>query len=278
MAKENLVGKRFKRLVVISESPIKSGRKTYWNCLCDCGNETVVRADLLKSGNTKSCGCLSKDKAKLHLENLRFGYLTVICENGRTNRGDVLWRCKCDCGNIILVKSVNLSHGYVKSCGCMTTNMIREKNSGHGLCDTKLYSVWGGMKSRCYDSKNREYNNYGGRGINVCEEWKKDFVSFYTWAINNGFRDDLTIDRIDNNKGYSPDNCRWITNREQQRNKRNTIYLTYGGIEKSLSEWSEVTGISRSTIKSRMKLGWTVEEALETPVGTRIKRKANVSA
>ena len=254
--KQDLTGQKFGRLTVISFSE-KRGAHYFWECECECRKMKIVRSDCLTSGSTKSCGCLTRFKAK-DLKGQRFGYLVVLQDAGRNKYGDVLWKCRCDCGEEYLVKSVNLTHGFVKSCGCMTSKMIRDKNKGHGLCDTKLYSVWGGMKSRCYNPRNREYDNYGGRGIKVCDEWKNNFVKFYEWSMNNGFSEDLTIDRIDVDKDYSPDNCRWITNKEQQRNKRNTRYLTYRGAKKSLMEWSEITGINHSTILDRLQRNWSV--------------------
>lgn len=261
----DLTGEKFGRLTVISKGDKANNGSIKWLCRCECGKEKYIRGDILRCGNTKSCGCLSSETAKSHLLNQRFGSLTVIKEIGRSKHGDVMWLCLCDCGNTTEVKSVNLIHGATKSCGCKTNEMISDKNKKHGLVNDKLYSVWSGMKSRCYNPNNREYNNYGGRGITICDEWKNDFTKFYNWAINNGFDKNLTIDRININQNYCPDNCRWITNKEQQRNKRNTIYLTYKNETKPLMEWSEIVGINSETIKNRLKRNWSVEDALEKP-------------
>lgn len=134
----------------------------------------------------------------------------------------------------------------------------------HGLYGTRLYRTWNGMRDRCTNKNSKDYQHYGGRGITLCDEWK-DSSQFFKWALENGYSDKLTIDRIDNNKGYSPDNCRWITNAEQQRNRNFNQNITYNGITMCVSEWSRKTGIARQTIQKRLAKGWNVERALITP-------------
>ena len=132
----------------------------------------------------------------------------------------------------------------------------------HGKTGSRLYEVWHHMKSRCYYTKNKNYNAYGGRGIAVCDEWKNDFMSFYNWAMENGYDDTLTIDRIDNNKGYSPNNCRWATAKQQVMNRTNTLQIAYKGKTKPLMEWCEILNLSYNTIWTRLhKYNWTVEKA-----------------
>lgn len=155
---ENLSGRRFGRLAA-KEVAGKSGKKTLWLCLCDCGRFTVVRADQLKSGNTRSCGCLSKDTAR----------------------------------------ATFTTHG----------------KSQH----TKLYKVWTSMKQRCTNPNSQNYHRYGGRGIAVCQEWAASFECFYDWAISSGYQDGLEIDRIDNNGGYDPENCHWVTHKVNANNR-----------------------------------------------------------
>lgn len=268
---ENLIGQKFGRLLVIDEAGIEGRGKYRWLCWCECGKETVVRGDLLKSGRTKSCGCLSSDSAKYHLVGNRYGHLSVIREEGRNKHGEVMWLCKCDCGNEMLAKSCNLVHGFVKSCGCMSGQMISNANKKHGKINTRIYSSWHCMKNRCYNTNDEHYPDYGARGITVCEEWKDNFQVFYEWAISHGFREDLTIDRIDVNKGYSPNNCRWATAKEQQRNRRITVYLDYKGDKKPLAEWAEIKGIDRKNLEYRIRAKWPVEKALETPVKSKRK-------
>lgn len=136
----------------------------------------------------------------------------------------------------------------------------------HGKSDTRLYSIWCDMKRRCYNPKNKRYSRYGGRGISVCEEWKDDFQAFYEWAIDNGYDEHLTIDRINVNGNYEPSNCRWVTWKEQQRNTSRNRYITVNGETKTIAEWSEITGIKPDVIKDRLnKLHWTEEEAVTIP-------------
>lgn len=131
----------------------------------------------------------------------------------------------------------------------------------HGMYGTKLYHIWNGLTGRCLNPNNKDYPNYGGRGITVCEEWKKP-ENFFGWAFLNGYNVNLTLDRIDTDKGYSPDNCRWVTNNEQQRNKRNNRIIEYDGESHCIAEWAEITGISKDTIESRLRYGWSPEEIL----------------
>lgn len=148
----------------------------------------------------------------------KFGKLTVIAEGPRRHRKST-WVCKCECGNTTgPVYGFSLKNGTVKGCGCLRGY----NNTKHGLCHTRLHSIWTGMKSRCYRPTAGSYEIYGGRGITVCDEWRDNFKMFYDWAIANGYRDDLTLDRIDPDGNYEPSNCRWATWEQQANNKRNT--------------------------------------------------------
>lgn len=196
----------------------------------------------------------------------RFGRLTVISQSGSSNHGRRLWKCKCDCGNETILNTTVLVSGTTKSCGCLKVEVARDRMRTHGMSHSRLFSIWTAMKQRCYNKNFEQYNHYGGRGITVCDEWINNFQAFYDWAIKNGYAEDLTIDRIENDKGYSPDNCRWVTNKAQQNNKRTNRILTLNGETHTASEWSEIIGISRKLIEDRVtRLGWSDEKALTTP-------------
>lgn len=160
----------------------------------------------------------------------------------------VCWHCICECGNKCDVIGESLRQGLTKSCGCYNYECQKDPNLKHhihGMRNTRLYDIWRGMKKRCYLVTNDNYKDYGTRGITVCDEWKDNFENFANWAYENGYQEDLTIDRIDNDGNYSPENCRWATNAEQQRNKRNNHLITFNNETYCLSEWSEITGHSR---------------------------------
>lgn len=148
-------------------------------------------------------------------------------------------------------------------------------NRKHGLSKTRIYRIYNNMKSRCYKEYSKSYKDYGGRGIKICDEWlgEDGFTNFYKWSIENGYKDFLTIDRIDNDKNYSPCNCRWSTRNVQNNNSRHVHMIEYCGEVKSISEWSKIKMISRNTIIKRLKMGWSIEKALNTPVMKNYSRK-----
>ena len=195
----------------------------------------------------------------------RFGRLTVVTRAKNTKNGQCRWLCKCDCGKEKIVRTTHLTSGKIKSCGCLLIDILKEKKSIHGMTNTKLFYIWGGIKARCYNKNNKQYKYYGARGIIVCDEWKNDFVSFYNWAMANGYKEHLSIDRIDFNGNYEPTNCRWTTNKEQQRNKSNNRFITYKNETKILTDWCNELNISIATMSARLKK-LSIEKAFTTPI------------
>lgn len=206
----------------------------------------------------------------LDLTGKRFGRLTVICLDHKEN-GYYFWECKCDCGNSKIVKTSLLRNGHTQSCGCKLVEHAKNMVYKHGLSNTDLYSVYRSMISRCYDKNHRFYKNYGGRGITICNEWLNNFKLFYDWALANGYRKGLSIDRIDNNKGYFPNNCRWATQKEQMNNIRNNKIYTYNGKTQTVSQWAEELGWGRTTLDNRLRAGWSFEKAVSTPIHTEFR-------
>lgn len=154
------------------------------------------------------------------LTSREFGRLTVIRRAGSNKDGRATWLCICECGEICIKTGKLLLNGHCRSCGCGEYENRVNNVTSHRLSDTRLYNIWQAMKQRCYYPKHKDYHNYGGRGIIVCDEWLTDFKAFYDWSMSNGYRDDLTIDRKDVNGNYEPSNCRWATWRDQRLNQR----------------------------------------------------------
>lgn len=207
---------------------------------------------------------------KINCIGYKYGHLTILdLRYTKKPHYYTIAKCQCDCGKIIEAHLQNIKSGKQISCGCYAK---RQRDNGlvhfiHGQSKHPLHNVWDKMKSRCNNKKNNEYCNYGGRGIKVCDEWNNDFYVFYRWATENGYQKGLTIDRIDNNKGYCPTNCRWATAKEQANNRRSNVLIMYKGKTQNLLKWSEEKNIPYEVLRARIKnYGWTIERALETPV------------
>lgn len=192
----------------------------------------------------------------------KFCKLTAIKPLFKKNR-HWYWLFKCDCGKTIKALSNNVTRGHTKSCGCQKIK--------HGFYKNRLYTTWLSMKERCYNEKDMHFKNYGGRGIKICDEWRFCFDGFKEWAFKNGYKKTLTIDRIDVNGNYCPENCRWSTKKEQSRNRRNNKIIEYNGERHCHTEWEEILGFNRSTIYNRLKANWSIEKIINTP--TKKERK-----
>lgn len=208
----------------------------------------------------------------------KFNRLTVIERAGSNKNKQALWLCKCDCGNEVKVISADLKSGHTKSCGCLHIQRIIQYNkqtkSTHNMTNTRLYKIWYTMKQRCYYTKHKSYNNYGAKGIRICQEWINDFQSFYDWAIKNGYDENAkygkcTLDRIDVNGNYEPDNCRWVDMKVQTRNRTNNHLLTYNGETHCISEWAEKLNIPKYAIMNRLRQKWNLQKIFNTPIRKR---------
>ena len=222
------IGTRFGLLTII-EILVSKGHSRKVKCLCDCGRTIEVLYRYLVNGITKSCGhCdekyyqrkLTRQK-RSSLVGQTFGRLKVL-EEIFDHPSKRIYKCLCSCGNIVYVEQGNLKSHLTTSCGCYRKekNQKREITEIHEFIKTRLYRIWSGMKTRCYNVNNKDYKYYGQLGIIVCSEWKEDFMKFREWAIQNGYQENLSIDRINPYGNYEPSNCRWATAKEQANNKR----------------------------------------------------------
>lgn len=177
-----------------------------------------------------------------------------------------MWVCTCDCGNERVVRGISLRRGDTRSCGCIQqerAKALAEAHITHGGSKTRLYRIWFNIKCRCHKPASPDYARYGARGITVCDEWKNDFQAFYDWSMSNGYLENLTIDRIDNDGDYSPLNCRWVSTEVQNNNTRRNYYITHNGETMTLSQWAKKCGVNKNTLHSRLtKYGWSVGRAL----------------
>lgn len=204
--------------------------------------------------------------AFIDLTGRRFGRLVAIEPSNERKCSHVVWKCLCDCGNYKYAISNNLLRGYTSSCGCLHKQGLVAMTTTHGMCKTRLYSIWSNMKDRCLNPNIKGYENYGGRGIAVCDEWM-EFAPFAEWALANGYSDDLTIDRINNNEGYSPSNCRWATRFVQANNQRSNHLFTIDGVTHTMTEWGRIYGINKNLVFDRLRRGWSEYETLTIPKG-----------
>lgn len=248
----DLTGKRFGSLIVIEKSYRDKYRKIHWKCQCECGNIIYPATDNLNSGNTWRCKFCGERSKVQNAIGEKFGRLTII---GFESYNPAKCKCRCECGNIKTVRLKDLRSGKIVSCGCFAKERNSEINTIHGKSHSRLFSIWSNMISRCENENIKVYQYYGKRGISVCKEWRNDFREFYKWANAHGYKDDLTLDRIDNDKGYAPDNCRWVTMKSQANNTRRNRLITYNGETKTLKQWADIMGCNESMLRSRLNRG-----------------------
>lgn len=187
----------------------------------------------------------------IDLTGQRFGRLTVLSRAENTRNGTSTWLCKCDCGKLTVAPCTKLTRGLIVSCGC-------RRLSQNGDSNTRLYRIWYNMHKRCEDPKRDHYDKYGGRGIRVCDEWS-NFSTFKKWALAHGYSDNLSIDRIDFDGNYEPQNCRWISQKEQMQNISTNRHITYNGQTYTVSQFAAFLGVPNYTIHNHLKAGWTAE-------------------
>lgn len=205
----------------------------------------------------------------------KFGKLTVL-KLAYTKNGNAYWHCICECGANKIIKARYMKNGRTKSCGCYFSEIkardmaiLGKKNATHGDSRvgkrSRLYSLWVPMIQQCENKNTTNYMNYGGRGISVCPEWH-NYMVFKEWALSNGYADNLSVDRIDVNGNYCPENCRWTTMKEQNNNKRNNLFITINGETKTAAEWADKNGIPRTAVYARLERGMDAIIAVTKPV------------
>ena len=259
----DLTGEVINGIKIIKEAGRDNKNKVKWLCICpECGEEFVTLSSSLVNSSVKRCPkCSKEDRVKRMREitiNRReeletsiignqYGNLIVTEKSLKKNKaGKSLWICLCTaCGNTTELSLSQLK--YRKTCGCI------RPNTKHGLKNHRLYHIWGGMKARCNNPNSNCYKDYGERGISVCDEWNNNFVSFYEWAVSHGYKDDLTIERVNVNKGYEPSNCTWIPKSEQPNNTRKTKRITCNGETLNIAQWAKKLKVSRYAVEKSLK-------------------------
>ncbi len=193
----------------------------------------------------------------------RFGKLIIVGRAGSNKQRQALWFCKCDCGETKVISGATLRRGVTNSCGCLVKEAIISRCLKHKGKGTRLYNIWSGMKGRCLNLNSKDYGNYGGRGITICDEWvnkENGFKNFRIWAMANGYQDVLSIDRIDNDGNYEPSNCRFVKMSKQANNRRNNAYYIYNEITKSLHDWCVYFNVDYSKTREMHRKGKTFNE------------------
>lgn len=302
-ARTDIIGKMFGHLEVIEfdhDEKCKPNNKLFFKCLChNCGNYKVVEKRYLLDGTTTHCGCDKKPRPAniedeitpvyekdfegkdfnpfdLVHDHARFGRLVVTGLRGK-RKGAYYYDCVCDCGNTRLVRRDSLVKGATVSCGCYNVERVKETHINHGMYNTRFYKIYIGMKQRCYNPNNTWYEKYGGRGITICDRWmdeehgfenfKDDMYDKYLEASNKYGEENISINRIDNDGNYFPENCEWVTMKDQNFNTSRNKYVEYDGETYAAKELLEESGVDLNykTFMERLDSGWDVTKALTTP-------------
>lgn len=267
VAHEDLSGRKFGRWTVVERDNSKK-QGVYWKCRCECGRIKSVRSDSLELGKSVSCGCYSSEQHTRNIIGQKFGRLTVTDRAERpteyTNT-HAYWMCQCECGNTLIARGSELRRGSIQSCGCLQI----DTSTTHGMRHTPIYSEWCTIKQRCFNPNNGSYKDYGERGITMCDSWKNSFEAFYedVSKLPNFRKDGYSINRIDNDGNYEPNNVEWSDNTTQANNKRNNHCIEFNGKTQTIAQWADELGINKYTLYNRiLTYHWSVERALTTPV------------
>lgn len=231
----------------------REGDRYFWECECECGTRRIIGSTIFRHGASKHCGC------KRSLIGKKFNLLTVV--DKERIEGVIYWQCICDCGNTTRARTSYLKNGSVKSCGCLRHGPAH--NRTHGLAGTILYKRWAAMIGRCYNPNDDCYKWYGGRGIEICESWRHNYMAFHNWCIFNGYEKSLKLDRINNDGNYEPDNCRWTTQKVQCNNTRRNVIVSIQGENLNLKQASEKYKLPYGTIMTRYRVGKRGEELIK---------------
>lgn len=270
---QKYIGKKYNHLTIIGSVPreIKNGKKKEFKveCLCDCGNKCIEIFTSVRSGKIKSCGCETVkniERKELYNKNYigkKYGKLTIVDVIFTSKGKSPIAHCKCDCGKDHDANLYDILFGKTKSCGCYSIEKIIERSTKHGDARERLYCIYIGMKKRCYNPNNNAYKYYGGRGIKICDEWLENYLNFKSWALNNGYTEKLTIDRIDVNGDYEPSNCRWVTMKVQANNKTDSVYIDYNGKSQTLRQWCDELNLDYKLMVERFYSPYWKDKTIE---------------
>lgn len=215
------------------------------------------------------------DNTSLNLSGVVVNSLTVVERTSARHGSSVMWLCRCICGSELLVRACTLKASRIKSCGCKTKEILRAARSTHGLSKTepKTFHVWRGMRARCEKQYHKSYDDYGARGIAICDRWQ-DFGLFF--ADMGRAPDGMTLERIDNDGNYEPGNCRWATHKEQANNRRSNVFVMHEGVQLTMAQLAEAVAIPRDTLERRLKMGWPMDRAVSQPV--KVQKNNRVAA